>query len=259
MSAAPARPKLAAARREITGKKVAYLRRDGKYAVVLGRGTESDSVSIDAHEFENLRRHAGANALIDLSVDGGAQTPVLVYGVQTHRVTRRPLHVDLYVVRMTEELTVDVQLVPDGQARGDRDAWRHAPARARERPGSGAPGRLPQSIHYSIESLATFDDAIHVRDLTIPEDATLLTDGDEVVAKVLPPRVEEEPVADAAEGEEAEEGAEGEGAEGGAGREWWPDAERGERRGLSPRPPRISPGRDPSRRRSATAASAAPA
>ena len=71
------------------------------------------------------------------------------------------------------------------------------------------PDHLPQSIHYSIESLATFDDAIHVRDLAIPTDATLLTDVDEVVAKVLPPRVEEEPEPVVAEGEEGEEGAEG--------------------------------------------------
>jgi large subunit ribosomal protein L25 len=77
------------------------------------------------------------------------------------------------------------------------------------------PDHLPQSIHYSIEALRTFDDAIHVRDLEIPSDATLLTDGDDVVAKVLPPRVEEEitPVAEAAEGEAAE-GAEGEGEPG---------------------------------------------
>ena len=56
-----------------------------------------------------------------------------------------------------------------------------------------------------------FDDAIKVSDLTIPSDVTLLTDPDEVVAKVLPPRLEEEPVvAEAAEGEEGAEGAEGE-------------------------------------------------
>ena len=54
MSAAPARPKLAAARRAITGKKVAYLRRDGRLpAVVFGRGLSSDSVSLDTHEFES--------------------------------------------------------------------------------------------------------------------------------------------------------------------------------------------------------------
>src|SRR5687767_9780119 len=67
MSAAPARPKLAAARREITGKKVSHLRRDGRLpGVVFGRGLDSVSVSVDAHEFEQLRRHAGANTLIDL-------------------------------------------------------------------------------------------------------------------------------------------------------------------------------------------------
>jgi large subunit ribosomal protein L25 len=223
MSAAPARPTLAAERREVTGKKVSYLRAAGKLpAVVFGRGLESDSVTIDAHEFESLRRRAGANTLIDLSVDGGKAAPVLVHGVQTHRVTRRPLHVDLYVVRMTEELTVDVPLVSEGISEAVENAGGtllHTIESVRVR---ALPDHLPQSIHYSIESLQTFDDAIHVRDLEIPSDATLLTDGDEVVAKVLPPRVEEEPiVAEAAEGEEGAEGegaaeGEGEGAEGGA-------------------------------------------
>src|ERR1044071_10506204 len=115
MSAAPSRPQLAAERREVTGKKVSYLRAAGPLpAVVFGSGLESNSVSIDTHEFESLRSHAGTNTLIDLSIDGGKPAPVLVHGVQTHRVNRRPLHVDLYVVRMTEELTVDVPLVSEG-------------------------------------------------------------------------------------------------------------------------------------------------
>jgi large subunit ribosomal protein L25 len=81
------------------------------------------------------------------------------------------------------------------------------------------PDHLPQSIEYSIESLVDFDTSIHVSDLAIPEDVTLLTDPDEVVAKVQAPRVEieEEPVV--AEGEEAgegEEAVEGEEAQGGA-------------------------------------------
>jgi large subunit ribosomal protein L25 len=217
MSAAPARPKLAASRRTVTGKKVAHLRRDGRLpAVVFGRGLDSNNVSVDTHEFETLRRHAGANTLIDLSVDGERSAPVLVSSVQTHRVTRRPLHVDLYVVRMTEELTVDVQLVSDGVSDAVENAGGtllHVIETVRVR---ALPDHLPQSIHYSIDSLRTFDDQIHVRDLDIPSDATLLTDGDEVVAKVLPPRVEEEPVvAEAAEGEEAgAEGAEEGAAEG---------------------------------------------
>lgn len=223
MSAAPARPKLAATSRAVTGKKVSYLRRDGKLpAVVYGRGLSSDNVTIDAHEFEQLRRHAGANTLIDLSVDGGKATPILVHDVQLHRVTRRPLHADLYVVRMTEELTVDVPLVAEGESDAIENAGGTLMRSIESVRVRALPDHLPQSIHYSIESLRTFDDAIHVRDLDIPSDATLLTDPDEVVAKVLPPRVEEEvaPVAEAegeaAEGEGAEGAAEGgEGADGG--------------------------------------------
>jgi len=212
-----ARPKLAAASRTLTGKKVSHMRQDGRLpAVVFGNGLASDNVSVDTHEFEQLRRHVGANTLIDLSVDGGAAAPVLVYGVQTHRVTRRPLHVDLYVVRMTEELTVDVPLVSEGVSDAVETAGgtlMHVIEHVRVR---ALPDHLPQSIHYSIESLATFDDQIHVSDLEIPSDATLLNDPTEVVAKVLPPRVEEvvevaETAAEGAEGEaEGAEAAEGE-------------------------------------------------
>ena len=53
------------------------------------------------------------------------------------------------------------------------------------------PDQLPQSIEYPIESLVDFDTTIHVRDLVIPEGATLLTDGDDIIAKVQAPRVEE--------------------------------------------------------------------
>jgi len=73
------------------------------------------------------------------------------------------------------------------------------------------PDHLPQSIEYSVAGIGDFDTAIYVRDLTVPSDVTLVTDGDEIIAKVQPPRVEEEPVVAEAEGVEgeAEEGAEG--------------------------------------------------
>ncbi|HEX5452079.1 MAG TPA: 50S ribosomal protein L25 [Candidatus Limnocylindrales bacterium] len=207
-----ARPTLSATHRSVTGKKVAALRRDGLLpAVVYGHGVESNSLAIDARDFESLRRHAGANALIDLSIEGGTSTPVLVHAVQQHPVTRRPLHVDLLQVRMTEDLTIDVPLISEGASRAVDDLGgtllhviEHVRVRAR-------PDNLPQSFHYAIDGLASFDDQIHVGDLSIPEGVTLLTDPGEVIAKVLPPRVEEveEPTAEAEEGAEAAaEGAE---------------------------------------------------
>ncbi|MDQ3128172.1 MAG: 50S ribosomal protein L25 [Chloroflexota bacterium] len=226
---------LAAEPRELIGKKVANLRREGRLpAVVFGHGEGSENVSLDYHEFELLRRKAGQNALIDLSVDGKKARPVLVHGVQVHPVHRRPLHVDLFLVRMTEELTVDVPLVPIGTSNAIENlngTLMHQLESVRIR---ALPDHLPQSIEYSIESLVDFDATVKVSDLTIPSDVTLLTDPEEVVAKVLASRLQAEEAAleaeeavaaaEAAEGEEPAEGAEGAPADGADGTDGAPAA-----------------------------------
>jgi large subunit ribosomal protein L25 len=236
-TATSSRLSLAAEPRELVGKKVATLRRGGRLpAVVYGHGVSSENLSLDAHEFELLRRKAGQNALIDLSVNGSKTRPVLVHGVQVHPVNRRPLHVDLFLVRMTEELTVDVPLVPTGISNAVENlngTLLHQMESVRVR---ALPDHLPQSIEYSIESLVDFDAVVKVSDLTIPGDVTLLTDPDEVVAKVLASRLQAEAaelaaetaetVAEAAEGVEAVAGADGagEGATEGASSEGSPES-----------------------------------
>jgi large subunit ribosomal protein L25 len=212
---AAARPSLAAKSREETGKHVARLRRAGRLpAVVFGHGLESSNVSLDAHEFELFRKHIGANTLIDLVVDEGKATPTLIHGVQVHPVSRKPLHIDLFAVRMSEELTVDVPIVTTGTnvlLERENGTLSHVDS-VRIR---ALPDHLPSSIEIAIDGLASFDDVIHARDLTIPADAHLLTDGEEVVVRILPPRVEvEEAATEAApaEGEAAastEESSEG--------------------------------------------------
>lgn len=211
-----ARPKLSAEPRAVAGKAVKHLRRDGKLpAVVFGHGVESQSVQLDAHEFELLRRKTGRNTLLDLTLDGGRPVPVLVHGVQHHPINRSPLHVDLLVVKMTEELTVDVRIVYTGESE------------AVERMGGvllhmrdsisvkALPDHLPESVVLNISALDDFDQVLHVSDIVLPGDVTLLTDPSEPVARVQAPRVEEvEEVAE--EAEEGEGAAEGEAAAGSA-------------------------------------------
>jgi large subunit ribosomal protein L25 len=235
-TATTSRLSLDAEPRALVGKKVATLRRVGRLpAVVYGHGVGSENVSIDAHDFELLRRKAGQNELIDLSVDGKKARPVLVHSVQVHPVNRRPLHVDLFLVRMTEELTVDVPLVPIGISNAVENlngTLMHQLDSVRIR---ALPDHLPQSIEYSIESLVDFDAVVKVSDLTIPGDVTLLTDADEVVAKVLASRLQAEAaelaaetaeaVAEAGEAAEAAEGGEAAEGEGGAATSEGDDAE----------------------------------
>lgn len=206
------RPSLAAQSRLETGKHVSRLRRAGRLpAVVYGHGLPSSNLSVDAHEFELFRRRTGANTLLDLVVDGGKPTPALVHGVQVHPVSRHPLHVDLFAVRMTEELTVDVPIVTTGTSvliEREGGTLHHAIDSVRVR---ALPDHLPHTIEISIDGLTSFDQVIHVRDLPIPSDAHLLTDPDEVAVRILPPRVEEAAVAQptAADGAPAEAAASG--------------------------------------------------
>lgn len=208
------RPTLAATHRELTGKAVAQLRRDGRLpAVVFGHGLDSTAVTLDAHDFDLLRRHLGANALVDLSIDGKKARPVLVHGVQVHRLTQRPIHADLFVVKMTEEMTVDVPLVPVGDSLAVHEGGGTLLLIVESVKVKALPDHLPQSIEVPIDRLVDFDAVLRVSDLVIPADATLLTDLDEIVAKVAPPRIEVvEAPAEAAEaaGEAAEAAPEGE-------------------------------------------------
>lgn len=189
------RPRLAAEPRTVTGKKVASLRRAGKLpAVVYGHGHASQPIQVDAREFELLRRHTGRNALLDLSLGKGKPTPVMLQHVQEHPVTRRPVHLDLFVVNVSEEMTVDVPLAFVGESdavRKDGGTLLHQRETVSVR---ALPDALPPVIEVNIAPLVDFDATISVRDIEVPQGVTILTDAAEVLARVQAPRVAEEPV-----------------------------------------------------------------
>lgn len=201
------RPALTAQPRELTGKAVARLRREGKLpAVLYGHGQPSQSIQVDAKEFETLSRTAGRHALIDLKVEGSRTHPAVIHGVQEHPVKRVPLHVDFYLVKMTEEMVMEVPLEPVGtsiavEKQGGTllQTVEHVRLRA-------LPADMPQTLEFDISALDSFDAVIHVRDLQLPPRVTLLSDPDEPVAHVQPSRAEierESTSAATAGGEEA--------------------------------------------------------
>jgi large subunit ribosomal protein L25 len=218
------RPRLVAEPREILGKKVALLRRDGKLpAVVYGHGHASEAIQLDAHEFEILRRGAGRNALVDLKVGSGRAYPVLLHGVQEHPVNRKPIHVDFFVVRMTEEMAVDVPVAVVGESEAvakQGGTLLHLRDTVNIR---ALPADIPPSLELDVTPLDNFDAVLHVSDLVVPTGVTVLTDAGEPLARVQPPRLEVEPEVPAA-AEEAEAAAEegagpAEATEGGPGSE----------------------------------------
>jgi large subunit ribosomal protein L25 len=189
---------LAATSRTEVGKGVAHLRKSGRIpAVVFGHGIDSISVSLDAHEFDHIRKIVHSNTIIDLKIDGKAKQKVLVHGMQIDPRNRQLLHVDLFALKSGEEVTVEIPLHATGESFA---VFRlggtllhnvtHIKVRA-------LPEKLPESLEFSVESLKDFDATIHLRDLPLPAGVTLLSDPEEVVAKVAAPHVAEEAATEA--------------------------------------------------------------
>jgi large subunit ribosomal protein L25 len=183
---------LNATSRTAIGKGVSQLRKSGRVpAVIFGHGIESIPVSLDAQEFDHIRRTIHSNTIVELKIDGKTKQRVLVHGIQIEPRHRRLVHVDLFALISGEEVTVDVPLHATGESLAVVRlggtllfAVDHVKVRAQ-------PENLPESLEFSIESLVDFDAAIHLRDLKLPDGITLLSDPDEVVAKVAAPHAPE--------------------------------------------------------------------
>jgi large subunit ribosomal protein L25 len=144
---------------------------------------------------------------VDLKIGSSRATPVLLQGVHEHPVRRNPMHVDFLVVSMTEAITVDVPINYMGDSSA-ADKLGGTLLHLRESVSiSALATALPSAIDLDITPLDSFEAVLHVSDLVVPEGVDILTDPEEALARVQPPRVEEEPVV-AAEGEEVPEGAE---------------------------------------------------
>ncbi|MEO5986745.1 MAG: 50S ribosomal protein L25 [Candidatus Limnocylindria bacterium] len=202
--------------REAQGKANKRLRRGGLVpGVVYGKGEDSTNVQVEVKTFETLYRAAGKTSVVKFKLPGANRaTSGFIKSVQRHPVSGQPLHVDYYLVNLKVEMEVDVPLVFTGEAPAVEETGGTLLHNVSSIHVKALPTDIPHEITVDVSVLKSLDVAIHVRDLSLNRDLVhVLTDGDTLVATVVPPRVEEEPEPVAAEGEGLE-GAEGEGAEG---------------------------------------------
>jgi large subunit ribosomal protein L25 len=200
--------------REIHGKKVKRLRREGLVpGVVYGPVVDNTvSVSVNRREFERFFNRNGHSTVVTLEWDGGSQ-PVLVREVQIDPVTRDPLHVDFFAPNMRVVLRASVPVILHNL--GDHEGVLQNLLNEVEV--EALPADLPHQIDADASALAAVGDSIHVRDLSVPAGVTTITDGEEMVASLVAQAVEEPTeaeveAAESAEAAVAEEGAaEGEG------------------------------------------------
>lgn len=161
-------------------------------AVIYGKGMESTAIKVDKKLLEQAYSEAGENKIIGIKIDDDRSKNGLFHEVQRHPLTGDIIHADLYLVRMDEKIKTEVPLHFTGESvavyQQEGTLLKNLDALEIE----ALPADLPESIEVDISVLDDFEKSIHVSDLKIPAGVELLTDVEELVAKVEPPRSDEE-------------------------------------------------------------------
>ena len=204
---------LRADRREVLGKKVRFLRRDGIVPLHLyGNGVESMPLQCDVAQLRHVIGRAGKTRLISLKINGEGDTRnVFIREIQRDAMTGGLLHVDLFQVKMGERIRVDVPIILVGEAPALKSRGNTLTQELHTLSIEALPGKVPAGIEIDVSGLTEPEQAIHVRDIAQPEEGTILDDPDHVVVKISLMPTEREEVVEAAVEElvkgEAEEGA----------------------------------------------------
>jgi large subunit ribosomal protein L25 len=185
-------------------------------AVIYGGKEKSEPLQVSKRDLSAIFSHAtGENILVELQIEGEkAGRLALVQEVQHSPVGGDILHIDFHAVSMDEMIEADVPLEPTGTAEGVKTFGGLLEQSLRALAIECLPRDLPDVIVVDVSPL-NIGDAIHVKEIQLPEGVTTRVSPDLTVFSVLAPAVEEEPVAavEAPEGPEVitekKEGAEG--------------------------------------------------
>ena len=184
---------LKASVREEAGKQNSKLRNNDLIpAVIYGRGIANKQLKVDHNQFLKIYNEAKESSLIDLSIDDAKAVKVLIQDVQRDEVTDKLIHIDFYQVKMDEKINAEINLKFVGVSQAVKELSGTLVKNKDRVEIKCFPNDLVKQIEVDISSLQTFDDFIHAKDLNIPEKLELLIDPKEVIAKVIPPRSEEE-------------------------------------------------------------------
>ena len=209
--------KIKAEKRTEFGKGAARrIRREDKVpAVVYGHGNDPIHLTLPGHDTMLALKHGGANALLELEIDGTTQL-ALTKQVQIDPIKRHLEHIDFVAVKRGEKVTVDVPVHLVGEAAREtlvvtENATVQIEAEATH---------IPEAIEVDIDG-AEAGTQIHASDLVLPSGSTLLLDPETLIVNITEQQSEaaleadlEEAEAEAGiEREESDEAAEAPAAE----------------------------------------------
>jgi large subunit ribosomal protein L25 len=155
------------------------IRREDKVpAVVYGHGNEPIHLTLPGHDTMMAIKHGGANALLELEIDGDTQL-ALTKQVQVDPIRRVLEHVDFVAVKRGEKVTVDVPVVVHGEAASETLVVTENTTVQVEAEAT----HIPESFEVDVTG-AEAGTQFLAGNLTLPSGTTLLTDPETLVVNV---------------------------------------------------------------------------
>jgi large subunit ribosomal protein L25 len=180
-------------KRDILGKKVRFLRRQGVTPVHLfGHGIESLALQCDTAKLRQVLAKAGEAKLINVKIGSAkGSRSVLVREIQVDSPRRELLHVDFYQVRMAEAIKVEVPITLVGEAPALKVRENTLVQELDTLTIECLPAKIPTTIELDISSLTESGQVLRVKDIELEKGVAVLNDPEVVVAMISVQRVEE--------------------------------------------------------------------
>ena len=179
--------------------------------VVYGGGVDPQPFAVDALALRSTLMHG--SAVLDVKVDDGDATPVIVKDVQNHPVRGEAIHIDLLRVDMNKPIhaVVVLELTGGDESPGVTEGGVLS-QETRELNIEALPDDIPDSITHDVSGLE-MNETLTLSVVSVPQGVTLLDDPEEtVIATITPPT--QEPVEEEIETETELVGEDGEPLEG---------------------------------------------
>jgi large subunit ribosomal protein L25 len=183
---------LSAQSRDPEGSRAARrLRRQGAVpGIVYGGGEDPVTFSVNARDLRHALANAGA--VMDLQLDGGSGTPVVLKELIRHPVSGETTHIDLLRVNLNIAIQAHVQL----ELLGTEDAVGVKLGGILEQPTreltvEALPTEIPDSIRHDITEME-IGETLLLQAITAPPGVTILGDGETLIATLSAPRLQAE-------------------------------------------------------------------
>ena len=192
---------LEAVKRETRGKNEARrLRVAGRIPAVVygGLNQEALAVSVDPKILSRiLHSESGVNTLIDLKVDGGTASRVLVKDFLLDPIHHKLLHADFYRLALDKPITLSVTVLLKGESKGVKLQGGVLDFPNREVEIEVLPTEIPEHLEIDVTEL-TIGQGVRLKDLAEGAKWTPVSDPETLLVHVVPARVEETPAEGAA-------------------------------------------------------------